>query len=216
MERKLLTADNVHALAQEAAETLRAGNAVVFPTDTIYGLGVDALREDAVSYFFALKRRPAEKPVPLFVRDIAAAKELAFIDKQQEAILEKLWPGPFTVVLSKKNVVSSRIAADTQTVGLRVPDNEFCRALLEAFGGPITASSANISGEDAAADVDAIIKQFKKHSAVPDLFIDTGSLVGRHPSTVLNIIGGKMKILRMGAMSPQGMKEIMEAPEFIA
>lgn len=195
---------------------LRAGNSVVFPTDTIYGLGVDALREDAVARFFALKRRPATKPVPLFVRDIAQAKELAFIDKRQEAILEKLWPGPFTLVLHKKNPVLNRIAAGTHTVGLRIPDNEFCTALLEEFEGPITAASANVSGEEAAPDMDTIIAQFKKHSMVPDLLIDAGPLADTNPSTVIDIIGEKPKILRLSATTPQRMKEIMGVSDIIA
>lgn len=209
--RVVLTPDTIGEVAASAADHLRRGYAVVFPTDTIYGLAVNALDASAVDRFFALKRRPASKPVPLFVRDIAMAKELAFIDARQEAILEKLWPGAFTFVLKKKNAVSDRLSAHTDTVGLRIPDNEFCSALLKEFDGPITASSANISGMEATADPDEIIAQFKEYSMVPDFFVDAGILQNTIPSTVIDISGPKAKILRMSATNPATMRAILDA-----
>lgn len=209
--RVALTPDTLYEVATTAADYVRRGYAVVFPTDTIYGLAVDATNDAAVDRFFALKRRPSGKPVPLFVRDIAMAKEFAFIDARQEAILEKLWPGAFTLVLKKKDVIGARLSAGTDTIGLRVPDNEFCHALLEQFGAPITASSANISGMEATTDPDEIIAQFKEHSMVPDFFVDAGVLENTQPSTVIDITGEKAKILRMSATTPATMRAILDA-----
>jgi len=211
VHRVVLTPDTIQESAHQAADYLRRGYAVVFPTDTIYGLAVDATSSIAVDRFFALKRRPSGKPVPLFVRDIAMAKEVAFIDARQEAIAKKLWPGAFTLVFKKKDAVGSRLSALTDTIGLRMPDNEFCRALLEEFGRPITASSANISGLEATTDPDEIIAQFKEHSMIPDFIVDAGVLKNTQPSTVIDITGEKAKILRMSATTPAVMRAILEA-----
>lgn len=209
--RVALTPDNTREVAIVAADFIRRGYAVVFPTDTIYGLAVNALDASSVDRFFGLKRRPASKPVPVFVRDIAMAKELAFIDARQEAILEKLWPGAFTLVLKKKDIISERLSAGTDTIGLRVPNHEFCRALLEEFGGPITASSANISGKEATTNPDEIIAQFKEYSMVPDFFVDAGVLENTTPSTVIDITSPRAKILRMSATTPSIMRSILDA-----
>lgn len=210
MIRKTLTKDNIPQLAREATEMLGNGNAVVFPTDTLYGLGVDALNPEAVGRLFALKKRPADKPVPIFVKDLAMAKELAFIDKRQERILEKAWPGPFTFVLDKKEKVGERLAAGTQTVGLRIPDNKFCAALLNEANRPVTASSANVSGMQPSRDIDIIVEQFRKHSVTPDFIVDSGVLEKRNPSMVVDIRGEEPKILRMSEGTLEQLKQILD------
>lgn len=208
MERVKLTEDNFLEVAHKAADVLRRGYAILFPTDTLYALGVDALNENAVEHFFALKQRPAEKPVPIFVRDLTMAKDLAFFDRKQEEIVQKLWPGPFTCLLYKRNKVSLRLTADTQKVGLRIPDNSFCSALLHAFGRPITGSSANISGIEPDENLDAIIEQFRAYSQVPELVIDTGPCEDAHPSTVIDLTGRQPKILRMKKTTLLKMQDI--------
>ncbi|MEX2007940.1 MAG: L-threonylcarbamoyladenylate synthase [Candidatus Spechtbacterales bacterium] len=204
---------NEPASVGQTVQYLQRGFAVVLPTDTLYGLAVDALNERAVERFFKLKQRPATKPVPLFVRDIAMAKEMAFIDRRQEAMLEKLWPGPFTFVLFKRNKVSLRLTGTTQKVGLRIPDDTFCQAVLDEFGGPITASSANISGKEAPTTVEEIMAQFKEHGTAPDLCVDAGPLEGRQPSTVIDISGPRAVIVRMSAASPAQLATILKAGE---
>lgn len=210
MTRDKLTQDNVIQLAREAAQRLRHGHAIIYPTDTLYGLGVDALNTEAVEHFFVLKKRPANKPIPLFVSDIKMARTLAFIDKRQEEILRSLWPGPFTCILYKKHDVSSRLSAGTQKVGLRIPNNEFCRILLAQFGGPITSSSANISGQDATDNLDAIVEQFATHSLTPDFVVDAGPLGNSAPSTVLDITGSKPVLLRINQTSADQLKKIFK------
>lgn len=210
MLRRALTQENIIQVAAYAASALAHGNAIIYPTDTLYGLGVDALNEKAVERFFALKKRPANKPIPLFVRDIEMARELAFIDKRQERILEKLWPGAFTCVLYKKHKVSLRLTAQTQKIGLRIPDNEFCRLLLDKFGGPITSSSANISGQDATNNLDDILKQFAQFSLTPDFVVDAGHIGDLNPSTVLDITAREPKVLRISQTTPMQLKKIFQ------
>ncbi|OGZ62005.1 MAG: threonylcarbamoyl-AMP synthase [Candidatus Spechtbacteria bacterium RIFCSPLOWO2_01_FULL_46_10] len=209
MKIKKLTSSNLLELAQEASDYLKRGNAIIYPTDTLYALGVDALNEGAINHFFSVKKRPANKPVPLFVKDIEMAGELAFIDKRQKKILERAWPGSFTFILHKRDKVSSRISAGTQKVGLRIPDNDFAQALLNKFAGPITASSANISGEPATANPAEISKQFSEYSVTPDYFVDAGILENAMPSMVIDITGKKPQILRMNSTTAQIFKEII-------
>jgi len=210
MERIKLTEENFSDAVKKASIALKQGYAIVFPTDTLYGLGVDALREDAVERLFYLKKRPANKPVPIFVKDIEMAKELAFIDARQEEILKKLWPGPFTAVLFKKNKISLRLTANTQKVGLRIPNSDFCRALIREFGGPVTGSSANVSGMGSTGDSDKILQQFKEHSTAPDLVIDAGDILSSEPSTILDITQKEPLILRVNQTTLKKMSEIFD------
>ena len=105
--------------------------------------------------------------------------------------------------------MSSRISAGTQKVGLRIPDNDFAQALLNKFAGPITASSANISGEPATANPAEISKQFSEYSVTPDYFVDAGILENAMPSMVIDITGKKPQILRMNSTTAQIFKEII-------
>lgn len=209
MIRKKLTSENFNELVDEATQMLKSGHTIIYPTDTLYALGVDALNKGAVRRFFSLKRRPENKPVPLFVKDIAMARKLAFLDVRQERILERAWPGPYTFVLYKRSIVSMRISANTQKVGLRIPDNDFARALLNTFNSPITASSANVSGEPATTDPKKIIEQFLHHSVTPDYFIDAGELEAQNPSAVIDISASKSKILRISPTSSAAFKDII-------
>lgn len=214
MIRKKLTDKNLLEIAQEAADYLKRGHAIIFPTDTLYALGVDALNESAIERFFALKRRPVNKPVPVFVRDIKMARELAFIDKRQEGILNKLWPGPVTFVLNKRDKVSLGLSALSDKIGLRVPDNKFCQALLNTFGRPITSSSANISGMEGGRDLDKILEQFKKKSMILEFIIDAGILAQSEASTVIDITGSQPKILRINQTTLPKLQSIFDKLNF--
>lgn len=214
MVRKKLTDKNLLELAQEAADYLRRGHAIIFPTDTLYALGVDALNESAIKRFFALKRRPANKPVPLFIRDMKMARELAFIDKRQEDILNRLWPGPVTFVLNKRDKVSTLLSAQSDKIGLRVPDNKFCQTLINIFGKPITSSSANISGMEGGRDLDKILEQFKKKSMIPEFIIDAGILAQSESSTVIDLTGSQPKILRINQTTLPKLQSIFDKLNF--
>ncbi|MEX0877375.1 MAG: L-threonylcarbamoyladenylate synthase [Candidatus Spechtbacterales bacterium] len=210
MIRIKLTEENLESVAKKAAEHIRQGEVVIFPTDTLYGLGVDALKTTSVEKLFALKKRPASKPVPVFVKNIEMAKEFAFIDKKKEAVLERLWPGPFTVVLDKKEDISDRLSAGTGKVGLRMPADNFCLELLRRFEGPITGSSANVSGMSSYSDIDAILRQFKEYSEEPAFVVDAGVLEEKEPSTVVDLTGAHPRILRMNQTTLKKLKEVFD------
>lgn len=210
MTRKKLTKQNADEIAEEAAGVLKRGYAAIVPTDTLYGLAVDALEVDSIAHFFAVKKRPKNKPVPLFVKDIKMAKDLAFIDKRQEKILKELWPGPFTFVLRKRDRVNRRLSAGTEKIGLRIPNHIFIQALIYKLKRPITGSSANISGMDPSGNLDEIIEQFKENSRVPEYIVDAGELKSKNPSTVVDITSKEPKILRMNMTTMEKMQEVFK------
>ena len=215
MEKESLTSKNKYELAQKAADYLNHGYAIIFPTDTLYALGVDATSKDAINLFFSIKKRPVNKPAPIFVRDIKMAHSVAHIDKRQEEILKKLWPGAFTVVLYKRDVISKKLTAQSDKIGIRIPDNEFTKLLLDTFKKPITSSSANISGMPAFMDIENILKQLKTNSALPEFVVSVGELKPNEPSTVVDITKNQPKILRINQTTLPKMQKVFESLNII-
>ena len=133
----------------QAAAVLRRGGLVAFPTETVYGLGADARNADAVAAIFLAKGRPAFNPLIVHVASLQAARELGKFNPQAEALADAFWPGPLTLVLPKtsESRLADLVTAGLSDVGLRVPAHPVAQALLQAFGGPIAAPSANLSGK---------------------------------------------------------------------
>jgi L-threonylcarbamoyladenylate synthase len=137
------------------------------------------------------------------IRDIEMAKQLAFIDKKTEKILEVVWPGPVTVVLEKRQIVPAILTAGQRTIGLRIPDCQFAQALMENLTEPVTATSANFSGDPPLTSSLEVIKAFERAYPRPDLILDAGDLPANPPSTVLDLTGDRPKILRVGPVSKE-------------
>lgn len=185
----------------EAANVLNRGDAVIFPTDTVYGLAVNVLRLDAIERLFKIKKRPSSKPVPIIIRDIEMAKKYAFIDKKTEKVLNDVWPGPVTIVVEKRKDISETLTGGRRTIGLRIPNCEIIKLLMEKLDYPITATSANFSGEPPLTRSIDIRNIFEKAYPRPSLFLDAGDLEDNLPSTVLDLTGSQPKILRMGPVT---------------
>ena len=142
----ILTGTDPHAIAAAAA-ALRAGEVVAFPTETVYGLGADALNERAVAQVFAVKNRPRFDPLIVHVPDTEAVAQYAIVsDDRARALMERFWPGPLTLVLRKRPIIPDLVTAGLDTVALRVPAHPVALALLRAVGTPIAAPSANPFG----------------------------------------------------------------------
>ena len=193
-----------------AAGVIQRSGSIIYPTDTVYGLGVNALREYSIERLFKIKKRPETKPIPILVRNIEMAKKLAFIDKKQEKILESVWPGQVTVVLEKRGIVPDILTAGKRTVGLRVADCEFTKLLMEQLEEPITATSANFSGEPSLVSSRDIIKVFEKTYPCPNLILDAGDLPESPPSTVLDLTSQSPKITRVGPISKKDLMEMLK------
>lgn len=192
---------NVSACAARASEVLRAGGVVLYPTDTLYGLGADALSDAAVEKIYAIKGRDEKKPIHSVVPDIAMAKELGVFDERAERLADAFLPGPMTLIVKKIARLSSGIARTIDTLGIRIPNHDFCIEMARTFGGPVTTTSANVSGKPAGRRVQDILEQLGESAQYIDLVIDAGELPERAPSTVVDVSSGEVVILREGAIA---------------
>ena len=196
-------------MAEKAANVLRAGGVVLLPTDTLYALGADALSNAAVDAIYIIKGRDEKKPMHALVADMAMAQRYAEVPENARILSEKLPRGKLTLVCKKKQGTQTGIARGIDTFGFRIPDHDLCNALLRAFGGPITATSANRGGQKPANAINTILAQLGRSSDLIDLVIDAGELPERVPSTVVDLSSGKAIVLREGAVPAADIAEIL-------
>ncbi len=173
---------------------IKEGGVIIFPTDTVYGLIADATNEKSVEKLFKIKKRPKEKPIPIFVKNIKMAKKFAIINKKQEKILREKWPGKFTFVLKRRK--EKIFGVDEKTIALRIPNYKFINILLEKLNRPLTGTSANISNKPASTKIRDILKQFQNQKVRPDLVINSRNLSKNKPSKIIDLTSKKIIILR--------------------
>jgi L-threonylcarbamoyladenylate synthase len=200
LETIRLTESNAGKAAERAAEVLRAGGVVLYPTDTLYGLGADAFSDEAVAKIYIIKGRDEKKPVHCIVADLAMAKRYAEVNEPARELAEKFLPGPLTLVLKKDRQLDTGIARGVDTLGVRIPQSDFCLALAKRFGAPYTTTSANIAGASTPRSAGGILSQLGGRAAMIDLVIDAGKLPDSLPSTVVDVSSRDLTILREGAI----------------
>ena len=184
---------------QEAAKWIRMGGLVALPTDTLYGLAVDPFRADAVARLLTVKGRAAARALPLIAADAnQIAARLGPLSPAGERLAAKFWPGPLTLLIPAPVTLAYGVAAGTGRVGVRVPAHEIARAICRAADRPITATSANRSGQPATADPDEVERTLGEDV---DLLIDTGPTRGGVPSTIVDVTGAAPRLVRAGAVS---------------
>ncbi len=191
---------NIRSIILKAVEILRSGGVVLYPTDTLYGLGADALSDAAVDNVYAIKGREPGKPMHCIVADLAMAEMYAELNDAARIIAKEFLPGPLTIILKKKSGVSTGIAREIDTIGFRIPKNDFCRELARTFGGPITTPSANLAGAEPELLPEKILAQFGEAANDIDLVVDAGPAARAKPSTVVSLVSGKPVVLREGAI----------------
>ena len=197
------------AAIKEALEILKMGGTIVYPTDTVYGLGCNALDEIAVRHIFDIKNR-SSKPLPILARDMRWVEELVELNDQQRKFATKFWPGKFTLVLPKKEIIPPIVTTGLPTVGIRIADYAFTDKLLGMFGYPLISTSANISGEAATGDIESIIASLGAQSRRPDLIIDAGVLPPSNSSVVIDCSTDKPKVLRVGPSKPEDLLKLLD------
>ena len=179
-----------------AAAILRDGGIVAYPTDTLYGLAVDPRNAAAVARLIALKGRAASSSIALIAADVATAEEAGAFGPIERTLARTFWPGPLTVVVAASPSMST-LLAPRRTLGVRVPDHAVARALSAAFGGCITATSANRSGEPPAVSAGEV--ELAVGEGI-DLLLDAGSAPGGPPSTIVEVVDGRPTLHRGGAV----------------
>lgn len=205
------SSDSVHECLIEATAVLRGGGTVVYPTDTVYGLGANALDTRAVEWVFRIKDRSAQKPLPVAVRDVEMAREISILSSIGEAFLRRVWPGAVTAVVHKRANLPDLVTGGSSTVGVRQPKSDFLARLFEKIIFPITSTSANPSGEEAACAIGEVCNHFKSLRYLPDLIIDAGDLAPSQPSTIIDITGQEPRILRAGPVSSEELFQIFSS-----
>ncbi len=188
-------------IIKEAVKVINNGGVIVFPTDTVYGLICDATNKKAVEKIFKIKKREKDKVLPIFINSIKKARKVAEINKKQEEILKKYWPGKYTFVLKSKiqnpkSELSKLVIGKDNTIGIRIPNYKELNDLLKKIDKPLAQTSANISSFEATTKIEEVINYFKDKKNKPDLIIGTGNLPERRPSVIIDLTKEKIKILR--------------------
>lgn len=197
----------LETLLEPAVRVLRAHGVVGFPTDTLYGLAADPRSEVALARLMQLKGRAVDKTVALVAASLDQAREVAVIDGHALILARRFWPGPLTLVVPARRGLAEGVQSSTGRVGVRVPAHGVAQALALAFGFPITATSANASGVTATADPDEVARQLP----ALECLIDSGRLAGGPPSTLVQVEGEHVEVLREGAVSRTRVLESLPA-----
>jgi len=188
----------------KAIAALKNGKVIVYPTDTLYGLGADIFNDEAVKKVFKIKKREKTNALPIAVADVNELEKIAFVDDKSRCLIKAFLPGKLTVVLKKKNIVSDLVTGGSDNVAIRIPDNKIALYLLSNFG-PLTATSANIHGKKTPVNISDINIQLKSSDIA--VYIDNGTLDGE-PSTIVDMTQEPFKIIRKGTITE---KQIMDA-----
>ena len=184
---------------QEAARWIRNGGLVALPTDTLYGLAADPFSAGAVARIFSVKGRAAERALPLIAADAAqVTARLGRLTPAGQRLAERFWPGPLTLLLDAAPALAADVTGGTGKVGVRVPADAVARAICAEAQRPVTATSANVSGQPATPDPDQVERTLGDRI---DLLIDTGTTPGGAPSTIVDVTGADAVLVRAGAIS---------------
>ncbi|MBI2097116.1 MAG: threonylcarbamoyl-AMP synthase [Candidatus Sungbacteria bacterium] len=200
-----------HGVLFEAVRVVKAGGVICYPTDTIYGLGGNALEAGVARRIRRIKKRPEEKGMIILVRDVTMARMYAYIDLWTETLLGDLWPGPITVVLQKKDTMPDIVSGGKETIALRMPHFLFVNELAKQIDFPLIATSANVSGDsNQPRTLASFLAAMRSARYKPDLAIDAGELPNHEPSTVLDLTNRKNPvILRHGVLSKSDLDQML-------
>jgi len=190
-----------------AADVLTAGGLLVFPTTGLYGLGADALNPVSVEKIYQVKQRDFSKPILVLVKD---ASELGRIAKEvsgaASALVDAFWPGGLTIILEARSELPDVLTGNTGKIGVRVPKHPVASALVNAFDGPITGTSANLSGQAGCSSVAGLDAELVQ---CVDMVLDAGPLKGGVGSTVVDVTSDPPRVLREGTVSKQQLESVL-------
>jgi len=207
---RIVTIDRGSAGLPEAADlaaALRAGAVAAYPTETFYALGAAALSKKAVDKVFRLKARDASKPLSFVVSDMDMVGDLvSSLPPTFAALAAEFWPGPLTLVLPAAAGLPAHVLSPGGTIAVRIPPLAWLRGLVRELGEPLTATSANLSGEKELADPAEVKALFE---GKVDLIIDSGPAPGGRPSTVIDLSGETPKVLREGAIPAERIEALL-------
>jgi L-threonylcarbamoyladenylate synthase len=183
---------------ERATDILLDGGTVIFPTDTVYGLGANALNDAAVEKLFDIKGRDKKKPINVLIADYEDILKIAEIPSREEGkLIEKFWPGPLTIILKRKENTANAAASNGDTIGVRMPNSDIARNLIREVGSPLATTSVNLAGNKPATSVEGIDEKVLDKV---DFVLDGGESDLKVASTIVEFENGEPKILREGTI----------------
>lgn len=207
---RVLKVDSDHPekeIIEEAAKLIERGKLIAFPTETVYGLGADALNEEAVKKIFEVKGRPLDKPLSILIgRKEDLGQYVQEIPKVAEALIEKFWPGPLTLIFKTSSLIPDIMKGENNTIGIRMPDCRIALEIVKASRVPLACPSANLSGRPSPAKAEEVAKDLGERI---DLLLDGGKTKVGVESTVLDLTTSPPTILREGMLKKGEIEEVI-------
>lgn len=195
---------------EKIGRELKSGKIIIYPTDTVYGIGGIITNEETIKNIYKAKTRSFSSPLIALVSDGKKVEELAYIDEENKEKVEKLmrefWPGGLTIILRKKDIVPPIMISNGDTVGVRMPNHEMALKIIESAGGILPTTSANISGEATPRSYDELSEEFKKRV---DIIIDGGRSPIGTASTIIDMSKTSIKILREGSITQEQIEKVI-------
>lgn len=204
---KIIGEEGLEKLIEEPARIIKSGGLVVFPTETVYGLGADALNDDAVKKIFLAKGRPSDNPLIVHVSSLDEVERIAKPNRIARKLMDEFFPGPLTLVMEKREVVPPTTTGGLDTVAVRMPANKIALKLIEMSETPIAAPSANKSGKPSPTRAEHVLEDFRDEV---DCIIDGGRTEFGLESTVVDTTTYPIEILRPGAVTKEQLEEFFE------
>ena len=194
---------------ERAADILLTGGTVIFPTDTVYGLGANTSDDTAVERIFDIKKRDKKKPINVLIADYEDVIKVAEVPSRLEGkLMEKFWPGPLTIILKRKEGVANAAASNGDTIGVRMPDSDIARNIIREVGFPIATTSVNISGDKPATKIEEIDEEMLDEV---DFVTETSEKSSNIASTIVKIEDGKLEILREGTIKKEELEQVLKS-----
>ena len=199
------------AVLREVADMIKEGKLIAYPTETVYGLGTNALDENAVKRLLEVKGRP-RKPISVVISDLDHVERIAEPNEVAMKLMEKFFPGPITVIVKKKDTIPSIVTAGTDKIGIRMPDYKIPLKLAEFSGVPVTSTSANISGKPSPTKPEHVMEDFMGKI---DAILDAGETPLKIESTVVDTTTKPPRVLRVGAISLNEIEKVVGEVEVL-
>ena len=191
-----------------AADDLAEGNLVVYPTETVYGIAADIFNQKAVKNLYLAKKRPFDMPLTVAVSGKDMVENIAIMTRPVEKLIDVFLPGPLTIITKKDPNVPDIVTSMSQKVGIRIPDNKVAIKLIEEFGGPIVATSANLHSHPDSVNIDTAINDFGESVKT---YLDNGPCTLGKPSTIVWIMDDKFEIIREGEITAKQIEDVLNA-----
>lgn len=191
----------------EIAKALKKGEIVVFPTDTVYGIGTNAYNKDACERIYEVKGRPKNKPLSILISDISMLKEVVEnISEVEQKLIDAFWPGPLTILFNKKERVFPNSVSSNKYIGIRLINEGLIYKLIKTSGVPIVAPSANLSGSSTGTKIENIINEL---GGKVDYILDCGDIESDTVSTIVQVEDGQVIIIREGKIKKEELEKVV-------